>query len=619
MARFQLPPAEPMKLVPLAEIAKGGMGSVELARAEGGRLHGTPLAIKRLHPNVAQDPQFVAMFFDEAWMTAALKSPNVVQVAAFGTDEKGMFLAVELVQGVSLSRLIKESRQNKEAFAERTVAYLGSQICTGMAAAHGLRDSDGALVGLVHRDLTPGNILVSFDGIVKIADFGIAKAEERITHTRTGTLKGKPSYMAPEQARGGKVDGRSDIFSFGVLMYELLAGRRPWMAKAAFDVMMAAANDPAPDLASLRKGCNPMLVELVHRCLEKSPDDRWSTAGEIQAQLDGWRRSRGFDTDDTESLSGFVRRNTTRQLAWFESALQGDFTKPNAPTFKEIEEKIDEAREAVERGPRPAAGRAALAQMTPTQPKPSAQAPPRPIPKDPLSQRSADPSNAPITRDPLAQRLPDASSARTIPYDPTPKTPPPSKREPLVDVPNMQMTIPLGSPGLPALPQGGPSPAALDLPPKKRVGLAGTEFMEMSPMAGSPDRISAPPGSLPPGSVPPAGSGHDGDGYARVDRSSHVHEPTHGLAARLPTVAAMNAAQPTPPQRPRSRGSLVVLLLVLPFVGFGAVTAWQYRHRIFTPRTPAPPPTALAEPPASVAPGAPGAPDAGNGNGTKER
>ena len=204
------------------------MGSVKSSRApKGGKFNGQLLAIKRLHPNIAQDPQFVGMFLDEAWMTAALASPNVVGVAAWGNDDKGMFLAVEFVQGVSLARLIKESQINKEPFAERTVAFLGSQICAGLVAAHGVRGPDNTLLGLVHRDLTPGNLLVSFEGVLKIADFGIAKAEERITHTRTGTLKGKPSYMAPEQARGGKVDLRADLFSLGVLLFELLAGRRP--------------------------------------------------------------------------------------------------------------------------------------------------------------------------------------------------------------------------------------------------------------------------------------------------------------------------------------------------------------------------------------------------------
>ena len=160
MARVPLPPAEPMKLARLAEIARGGMGSVELARVEDGRLAGQIVAVKRLHANIASDPQFVSMFLDEAWLTAALHHVNVVAVAAWGDDDRGMFLAIEFVQGVSLQRLLKESKVNKEMFAERTVANLCSQICAGLTAAHSLRGADGALLGLVHRDLTPGNVLV---------------------------------------------------------------------------------------------------------------------------------------------------------------------------------------------------------------------------------------------------------------------------------------------------------------------------------------------------------------------------------------------------------------------------------------------------------------------------
>src|SRR4051812_39508476 len=134
MSRVPLPPAEAMKLIRLAEIARGGMGSVELARVEDGRLAGQVVAIKRLHPNIANDPQFVSMFLDEAWLTAALRHPNVVAVAAWGNDDRGMFLAIEFVQGVSLMRLLKESRQNKEPFAERTVANICSQVCAGLTA-----------------------------------------------------------------------------------------------------------------------------------------------------------------------------------------------------------------------------------------------------------------------------------------------------------------------------------------------------------------------------------------------------------------------------------------------------------------------------------------------------
>jgi serine/threonine protein kinase len=354
MPKIPLPPAESMQLDSLAEVARGGMGSVELARVRDGRLVGQVLAVKRLHPNIAEDPDFVSMFLDEAWMTAALKHPNVAQVVAWGNDDKGMFLASELVQGVSLSRLLKEAQLNKEAFAERTVAFICSQICGALVAAHTLAAPDGTPLGLVHRDLTPANVLVSFDGLVKIIDFGIAKAEERISHTRTGQLKGKPAYMAPEQQRGGAVDARADIFSFGVVMYELLAGRRPWTAKGAFDVMMEISNDPHPDLGELRRGLNPEFVAIAHRCLMKKADDRFADAGAIKALLDAWLLAKGFTSDDQQSLANFVLRNSQPQVLWWKEALRGEHSKTKAPTFKELEERIDEEREKAAKAARKA-------------------------------------------------------------------------------------------------------------------------------------------------------------------------------------------------------------------------------------------------------------------------
>jgi hypothetical protein len=169
--------------------------------------------------------------------------------------------------------------------------------------------------------------------------------------------------MAPEQARGGKVDHRADIFSFGVLMFELLAGRRPWMAKAAFDVMMEIAGDPPPKLSDLRPALNPEFIAIVEKCLAKKPEDRFSSAAEIQARLDAWRAQKGFLVDDQQSLAAFVVRNAGAQIAWYEAALRGDFIEvAKAETFKELEEKIDAQREEKERPKkkppplRPAAG-----------------------------------------------------------------------------------------------------------------------------------------------------------------------------------------------------------------------------------------------------------------------
>jgi serine/threonine-protein kinase len=336
-----LPPAEALTLVPLADIAKGGMGSVQLCRVDGGRLGGRALAVKRLNPELERDPQFVNMFLDEMWMTAAIRSPHVIHVEAWGEDAQGHYLAVELVEGVSLSRLSKESRAAKEPFSERTVAFVLSQICAGLEAAHALTDETGAPLEMVHRDLTPGNILVGFDGLVKIADFGIAKANARLTQTTAGTMKGKPSYMAPEQARGFPVDARADLFSLGVIAYELLAGTRPWVGATDFEVLLAVSSKEPADLSSHRK-VDPVFLEITRTCLQKDRDKRFRSAAEIRQRLDAWRRARGFEADDPASLASFVRRNTPKQLDWFQRALAG--TQRGGATFKDVEDQIDQAR-----------------------------------------------------------------------------------------------------------------------------------------------------------------------------------------------------------------------------------------------------------------------------------
>jgi hypothetical protein len=532
------------------------MGSVQLARAGGGRLRGQAMAIKRLHANIAQDPQYVGMFLDEAWMTAALKHPNVVQVAAWGEDDRGMFLAVELVQGVSLARLIKESRENKEPFAERTVAFLGSQMCAGMAAAHDLRGSDGKPLGLVHRDLTPGNILVGFDGIVKIADFGIAKAEERITHTRTGTLKGKPAYMAPEQARGGNVDCRADLFSFGVMMFELLAGRRPWTAKGTFEVMMETSTLPTPDLRTLRVGVNPLFVEIVERCLQKKADDRWKDANEIQARLDGWRRSKGFDGDDVASFAHFVRRNSVRQIAWFEQALRGDFARGGAPTFKEMEERIDRSRKTglpsgEHPAPRPAAGAPAAA--PPASPGASEE---RPVRTVPMPQQPALPINPAAARAPAGNH-PRADLDRTMALDD-------SDLEVAHDSNDLAATT--YEPRYAQRPFA--QPAAGGHPDFARAA-AGVQL----------GAIAAAP------AVPVAASG--ARGVAPTTQDAVVPEATELMqtspfaraAPPVPTVHAPPATLPSPAPPRRSRAPLLILLVAVPLVGAAALAFW-YRDRI---------------------------------------
>jgi serine/threonine-protein kinase len=304
----------------LAEIAVGATARVDLCRTSDGRL----LAIKRLHPHIAEDPGFATQFLDEVWMTASLKHPNVVEVAGWGTDDQGSYLAVELVQGVSLARLMKTVFDTGEQFTERMVVYVCAKLCAGLAAAHNLRSPDGELLQLVHRDLTPGNVLVGFDGDVKIADFGLAKAKLRLTKTMTGMAKGQPTYMAPEQAKALDIDKRADVFSLGVVLFELFSGRRPWLGSSDYEMMQRTANDPPADLRELRAKIDKELVAIVNKCLEKSPDARFQSAEEVQARLDEWLTVHGYQQGSKEAVARFVRRNAMRQMRWFERAVAGE-------------------------------------------------------------------------------------------------------------------------------------------------------------------------------------------------------------------------------------------------------------------------------------------------------
>jgi len=335
---------EAMVVDKLADLAQGGMGSVEIGVVRDGRLAGRVLAIKRLHEEMARDEDVVSMFVDEAWLTAQIDDPHVVRVEAFCEDARGLFLATELVRGVSLGRLMAETRARGEPFAERTVAFIASQTCRGLAAAHDLRDPEGTPLGLVHRDLTPGNVLVSFDGVVKITDFGIAKAERRVTaNTRMGVLKGKPSYVSPEQVRGGAIDARADLFALGIVLFELLAGRRPWRGKDDTDVLIAMMRTEPPRLAELRPNVSPVLGNLVDACIRKKPEDRPQSADEIRGIVDAFRTERGFASEDAASLAAFVARNTTELSAWFDDALGGALSK-GGRSLQQAEEVIDQTR-----------------------------------------------------------------------------------------------------------------------------------------------------------------------------------------------------------------------------------------------------------------------------------
>ncbi len=317
----------------LAEIAAGTTARIELCRVSGPvDRAGALVAVKRLHKHIAEDRSFADMFFDEVWMTAALHHANVVDVAGWGNDDEGTYLAVELVQGVSLARLMKTVFETGEMFSERMVVFLGSSLCAGLGAAHDLKAQNGELLHLVHRDLTPGNVLIGFNGQIKIADFGLAKAKQRVTKTLTGMLKGHPQYMAPELARGVDIDHRADLFSLGVMLFELFGGRPPWTGNNEVDLIRVTATEPPKDLLSLRPRLDKELAAVVMLLLEKDPAARFQQAADVRARLLTWLDAHGYNDGNEEALGRFVRRNAMRQMRWFERAISGELAlEPVAP------------------------------------------------------------------------------------------------------------------------------------------------------------------------------------------------------------------------------------------------------------------------------------------------
>ncbi|MEC7524782.1 MAG: serine/threonine-protein kinase [Myxococcota bacterium] len=267
-------------VLPLAE---GGMGRVELAmRSESGfeRLY----AVKRLHPQLRADEAFRTMFLDEARVAGLLRHSNVVSVLDVGEDEDGPFLVMDYVEGLTLSMILKFHARTRQYLPLQLALRIAEQIALGLHAAHDLRDSEGHALELVHRDVSPQNVLVGFDGVVRVMDFGIAKAIGRGTRTSTGVLKGKLSYMSPEQLRFEEATRASDLFAFGLVLFELVGGRHPYPGEG-MERARHILNDPQPDLGERRRGCPPELVQLAFELLAPDPVHRPESAGEVAERL----------------------------------------------------------------------------------------------------------------------------------------------------------------------------------------------------------------------------------------------------------------------------------------------------------------------------------------------
>lgn len=273
----------PYRLV--GELASGGMGTVSVCMRRAGtfeRLY----AIKRLHPHLRADNSMLRMFVDEARIAGLVRHANVVSVLDVGEDDDGPFLVMEYVEGTSLSRFIRHHSRASEVPPVAVCTHVLAQVARGLHAAHELVDSDGRALHLVHRDVSPQNILLGQDGVVRVTDFGVAKALGRSSHTSTGLLKGKVGYMSPEQLRFEPLSRRSDLFALGVVLVELLTSRRLYPGRDAALAARRILHDPPPDLGDIRPEVPPALVELSFHLLAKDPAARPETAAEVADRLD---------------------------------------------------------------------------------------------------------------------------------------------------------------------------------------------------------------------------------------------------------------------------------------------------------------------------------------------
>ncbi|HEY6463832.1 MAG TPA: protein kinase, partial [Polyangiaceae bacterium] len=281
----------------VAELARGGMGIVHLASAQGPGGFSKLLVVKELKPELARDESYVSMFLDEARLAARLGHPNIVQTIEVGSEESRHYMVMEFLDGRSLHRVIRRFREQGGLPVGAHLRVV-AEMLLGLHHAHELADFDGRPLGIVHRDVSPLNVFVTFDGQAKVLDFGIAKSADSSLETKTGILKGRVAYMAPEQAWGQGVDRRSDVYSAGVMIWEAAAGRRLWPGMNDVEILARLLREGPPRLCSVNPDAPEDLEAICARALEKRPEDRYSSAIELLEDLDAHIASR----DDAVSI-----------------------------------------------------------------------------------------------------------------------------------------------------------------------------------------------------------------------------------------------------------------------------------------------------------------------------
>ncbi|HEY2510123.1 MAG TPA: serine/threonine-protein kinase [Polyangiaceae bacterium] len=296
------------------KLESGGMAEVFRAESEGLQGFKKQVAIKRVLPHLSEKKKFISMFLDEARLSAQLTHSNCVQVFDIGVGDNAYFIVMEYVDGANLKAIAESLRKNGREFPVQCAALIALEICKGLSYAHELRDPNGVDLKIVHRDMSPPNVLVTKYGEIKIVDFGLAKANSQLERSEPGIIKGKFSYLSPEAALGQEVDARTDIFAVGIILWELLTGQRLFLGETDFQTVKKVQQAVVPSPSQINKTVPPELEKIVTRALARDPNVRYQTARELGVDLNRFmfRQPQPVSTFDIASLVTGAMRDRQR-------------------------------------------------------------------------------------------------------------------------------------------------------------------------------------------------------------------------------------------------------------------------------------------------------------------
>ena len=340
----------------IRKLDAGGMAEVYEAVAEGIEGFEKKVAIKRVLPHLAENKKFIAMFLDEARISLHLSHANVVNVFDIGQAGGTYFIVMEYVDGTNLKHLMKKLKERKHVLPIEQSIYIIMEVCRGLAYAHGLKDSKGRSLNIVHRDVSPPNVLISNQGEVKIVDFGLAKATSQLERTDPGVVKGKYAYLSPEAATGKPVDSRMDIFCCGIVLFELLTGQRLFLGESDVQTIKNVRAAEVPSMQQLNPSIPPELENIVRMALAREPTQRFQTCDDFAESLANFLftyqlKVTGFDIRRTlERVIGDPNRVLDKQ------AIIDKFIQEEIAVFASLDKEMTLRTDLPSRGVSPPGG-----------------------------------------------------------------------------------------------------------------------------------------------------------------------------------------------------------------------------------------------------------------------